>query len=321
MLSPGTKAPRALVVGSINSDLILRTPRLPKAGESLIGTEYRSVAGGKGANQAVAIARLGCAATLVGRTGVDPAGETLIAQLRADRVRTEFVERSTSTPTGLAVVTIDDAGENSIITIAGANAEVCEQDVEAALMHDSYDVLLLQLEIPATTVIATCRLAVNRNIPVVLDAGPAQQFPLERLPPICVLTPNETETYALTGIDPDSDAAARTAAKALLERCDATAVVLKLGHRGAVLHRRNGTYEHLAGHRIPVIDTTAAGDAFTAAMAIGLIQSGNLREAVVRGNAAGALAVTKVGAQPSLPSLDSLEAFLSDPRLCGAQAS
>jgi ribokinase len=215
----------------------------------------------------------------------------------------------------LAIVTIDDAGQNSIIVMPGANDRVSEPDVAAALAQDSYDVLLLQLEIPVETVIAACRLAVENDIPVVLDAGPAQQFPLERLAAIRVLTPNETETLALTGIEPACEKTAQAAAKLLLRRCAAEAVVLKLGHRGALLYQRDGTHEHLATHSIQAIDTTAAGDAFTAAMALGLVETNDLRQAVALGNAAGALAATKLGAQPSLPTINSLEEFLaSSPR-------
>lgn len=311
MLNSSKYVPRVLVVGSINSDLILRVRRLPGAGESLIASEYQSVPGGKGANQAVAAARLGAVSTFVGKTGTDPTGDALITQLRRDGVRTDFVTRCASAPTGLAMVTIDDEGQNSIIVMPGANDRVSEQDVAAALVHDSYDVLLLQLEIPVEAVIATCRLALENQIFVVLDAGPAQQFPLERLPAIRVLTPNETETLALTGIEPASEKAAQAAAEVLLRRCEADAVVLKLGHRGALLYQRNGTHEHLTGHSIQAVDTTAAGDAFTAAMALGLVQRNDLRQAVALGNAAGALAATKLGAQPSLPTIDALEEFLA----------
>ena len=159
MPSLAASNPSVLVVGSINSDLVLRTARLPLAGESLIGTVYRRIAGGKGANQAVAVARLGGTATFVGRTGMDSEGEALLDNLRAEGVCTDFVRQCPEMQTGLAVITVDGRGQNSIVVVPGANQEVAVEDVEAALRARSYDALMLQLEIPSATVLATCQLA------------------------------------------------------------------------------------------------------------------------------------------------------------------
>jgi len=207
------------------------------------------------------------------------------------------------------VITIDDQGGNSIVVIPGANNEVTEEDVRAALCADSYDALMLQFEIPTETVIATCRLAEARGIPVVLDAGPAQPFPLEQLQRINILTPNETETLLLTGIKPESRQDAQAAAEILLQRSRADAVVIKLGGRGALLCRSEGICEHFPAYSVDSVDSTAAGDAFTAAMTIGYVQTGDLRRAVMLGNAAGALATMSLGAQPSLPTAQMLEEF------------
>lgn len=304
-----TSVPSVLVVGSVNSDLVLRTSRLPCSGESFIGTTYTHVAGGKGANQAVAIARLGAAATLVGKIGIDSEGETLKAQLRAEGVCTDFLSACPSSQTGLAVITVTDRGENSILVIPGANSCVAEDDVRAALRAGSYDVLMLQFEIPPQTVIATCRLAAAQGIPVVIDAGPAQDFPLEQLRHVHILTPNETETYALSGIKPKTLGDAKAAARVILRRSHAGAVVLKLGGRGALLCYLDGVCEHFPAYPIQVVDTTAAGDAFTAAMAFRYLQTGDLRQAVMFGNAAGALATMRLGAQPSLPTAQAIEQF------------
>jgi len=274
-----------------------------------MGTQYCRVAGGKGANQAVAIARLGATATFVGKTGTDSEGETLRARLCAEGVRTEFVSCCASAPTGLAVITVDDRGGNSIVVIPGANSLVTGEDVQIALRAGWYDALLLQFEIPPQTVMAACRLAQAQGVPIVLDAGPAQEFPLEQLRGVHILTPNETETLALTGIDPDTPRAAQTATGILLRRSRANAVVLKLGGRGALLCSRDGSCEHMPAYAIDAVDTTAAGDAFTAAMTVEYVQSGDLRKAVMRGNAAGALAAMNLGAQPSLPTAHVLDEF------------
>jgi ribokinase len=276
-----------------------------------MGTSYCRVAGGKGANQAVAMARLGATVMFVGSIGRDPEGETLKAQLSAEGVRTEFVSCCASAQTGLAVITLDDHGENSIMVILGANNLVSEEDVQAAFCARSYDALMLQLEIPPQTVIAACRLAEARGIPVVLDAGPAQAFPLEQLRGVHILTPNETETFVLTGIKPDTLHTAQCAAEMLMRRSNAHAVVMKLGNRGALLCTRGGACEHLPAYPIEAVDTTAAGDAFTAAMTLSYLQTGDLRRAVMWGNAAGALAAMNLGGQPSLPTLLNVEEFCS----------
>lgn len=306
---PSAATPSVLVVGSINADLVLRAPRLPRPGESVLGTQYCRVAGGKGANQAVAVARLGAAATFVGRTGRDADGEMLISQLKVEGVYTEFVSCSDKSSTGLAVITIDDSGRNSIVVMPGANEEVSGDDVAAVLRVGKFSGILLQLEIPPKTVTAACRLAHERSLPVVLDAGPAQGFDLEALPGLHVLTPNETETHALTGIMPDSTEDAKRAAEILLRRSSAKAVVIKLGERGALLCERAGPCEHVPAFRVDAVDSTAAGDAFTAAMTIELLRSGDLRRAVKYGNAAGALAASKLGAQPSIPTRVELQRF------------
>ena len=309
MLVQATRLSSVLVVGSINADLILRTPRLPEPGESLIGSGYTRVAGGKGANQAVAAARLGGQVTFVGKIGRDAEGEFLQQQLDREGIRAEFLSTSPSAPTGLAVIAVDDQARNAIMVVPGANHELTEADIAAALNAASYDALILQLEIPPNSVIAACHLAKAKQIPVILDAGPAQEFPLEELPSIDILTPNETETFALTRIRPDDTPSARRAAYFLLERSRAKAVVLKLGERGSFLFDREGLCVHLPAYRVSAVDTTAAGDAFTAALTLEYVRSGDLLHAMRNGNAAGALAAMHPGTQPSLPTQAALEQF------------
>jgi ribokinase len=310
MLAPAKARPSVLVVGSVNSDLVLRASHFPAPGESLIAKDCFRVAGGKGANQAVAAVRLGARATFVGRIGNDSEGMALKAGLHNEGVGTDFL-RSCPVQTGLAVITIDGQGQNAIVVVPGANNEVTEEDVHAALFADkgSYDALMLQLEIPAETVIATCGLAEARGIPVILDPGPAQVFPLERLRGVHLITPNETEVFALTGIKLETEGDAETAAAILLHHSNAKAVVLKLGARGALICEGHGACEHLPAYRVETVDTTAAGDAFTAAMTLEYIRTGDLRRAVMWGNAAGALATMSFGAQPSLPTVQALQDF------------
>jgi ribokinase len=298
-----------LVVGSINLDLVLRASRMPHPGESLIGETYHQIPGGKGANQAVAAARLGAAVTLSGKVGKDANGTRLRDQLEAQGISTGCVVADEKSQTGLAVITLDAAGQNSIIVFPGANMHIREDELRYAFSAGHYDAVLLQLEIPQEIVIACCTLARAAGIPVVLDAGPAQSFPLEHVRGIEILTPNETETLALTGLQVGTLDEAARAASVLLARAAARAVVVKLGEKGALLRTAEGATEHFPAHSVEAVDTTAAGDAFTAAMTIRYLQTGDLREAIAYGNLVGALTVTRLGAQPSLPTAVEVEAF------------
>jgi ribokinase len=304
--------PSILVVGSINLDLVLKVPKLPEAGENVIGDAYIRVPGGKGANQAVAAARLGANVTFVGKIGNDADGAFLSHNLDADGVNTEFLLIDENVRTGLAVVTVDARGENDIVVFPGANLEIEETALRAAFSARTYDGVLLQLETSQKIVIETCKLAHERGVPVFLDAGPAQPFPLEALSPVAVISPNETETLALTGIAVKSLAHADLAASRLIQRSGASAAVLKLGENGAILRCPDGSSEHFPAFAVKAVDTTAAGDAFNAALALTYIQTGDLRAAVTAGNKAGALAATRLGAQSSLPTAVELMKFNPD---------
>ena len=305
------RKPRLLVIGSINMDLVLKAARVPQAGETLLGEGYAFIPGGKGANQAVAAARLGAQACLAGRIGADEHGARLKDQLRRQGVGLEFLAQEEGTGTGLAVVMVEAGGQNRILVYPGANMRLCEDDATGALEAPpagGWDALLIQLEIPTQTVIAACRRAKTLGIPVFLDAGPARDFPLEKVRGVAFLSPNEAETLALTGIEPRTTAHAAEAARALARKAGAETVIIKMGEQGAYLYH-GGSGEQVPAIAVRAVDTTAAGDAFMAALALRWLETGDPLDSVRFANLAGALAVTTMGAQPSLPSLREIEAF------------
>ena len=299
--------PRILVIGSINMDVVLRAEKFPAPGETVVGTDLSLIPGGKGANQAVALSRLGASASLLGCVGKAPWGEELIGKLEENGVDTVNVASDESLPTGNATIIVDSEGENRIVLIAGANDALRPGLVDAALdAESSCDAILLQLEIPLRTVYHAISAGAARGIPVILDAGPPRAVPLEKLRGVTVLSPNESETEALTGIRPGDLDSAGKAAALLEESTGANEVVLKLGERGA-LFKDNGRYELVEAHQVEVVDTTAAGDSFTAALALEHSRGAGIAKAVRRALAAGALAVTRLGAQPSLPTAEEVD--------------
>lgn len=311
--------PSILVVGSINMDWVMQVPRVPQPGESIIGDACHSIPGGKGANQAVAAARLGAKVSLAGKIGQDANGMKLREHLDAQGISTRSVISDAASQTGLAVITLDSTGQNSIVVFPGANLDIRKDELQHAFSERRFDALMLQLEVSQEIVIESCAMARAAGIPIVLDAGPAQAFPLERVPGIEILSPNETETLALTGVELRTLDDAVRAATLLWERSGARAVVLKLGEKGSLLRMPEGRTEHFPAESVEVVDTTAAGDAFTAAMTIRYLQTGDLAEAVAYGNLAGALAVTRLGAQPSLPTAKEVDAFQARVRLASGR--
>jgi ribokinase len=297
-----------VVFGSINMDLVARVPRLPTPGETLRGTAFSSVPGGKGANQAVACARLGAPVVMVGRVGEDVFGDTLREGLKTSGVDTSCVISSPG-PSGVAVIAVDAHAENSIVIIPGANGQIGAGDLERLdVALSGADSLLLQLEIPLEAVTAAARRACARGVRVLLDPAPAAQLPDELYRLIDLLTPNETECAALVGFPVRDLALAEHAAGILMQR-GVKQVVIKMGIQGAYLHD-GVTGELLPGFPVEAVDTTAAGDAFNGALAVALRDGLTLRAAVRFANAAGALSVTKHGAQPSLPTRGEVEEFL-----------
>lgn len=300
---------QVIVVGSLNMDLVTRTPRIPQPGETIIGSGFHTLPGGKGANQAVAAARLGAQVSMIGRVGDDSFGSLLLDNLAAASVDHTLVIRDPEAATGVALIVVDDAGQNSIVVASGANARLSPGDVDAGVdAIAAADVLLLQSESPMETVMRAAEVGQACGVTVILNPAPARPLPDELLSLIDVLVPNESETALLAGMDVVSQADAEKAAAALLN-LGVGIVILTLGSRGALVARETGADVFPAFDVTPV-DTTAAGDAFVGGFAVALAEDRPLAEAVRWGNAAGALATTKLGAQPSLPTREMLEAML-----------
>ena len=298
------------VVGSLNMDLIARTPRFPQPGETIIGSDFHTVPGGKGANQAVAAARLGAQVSMVGRVGRDAFASPLLDNLAAAGVDHTFVIQDPEAATGVALIAVDDAGQNSIIVASGANVRLSPADVDGAeAAIAGADALLLQLESPLETVTRAAKVARAHGVSVILNPAPARPLPGALLSLVDVLIPNESETALLAGLPVDDPAEAEAAAAALRELGVGT-VILTLGERGALLAWEDGA-EYFPAFEVTPVDTTAAGDAFVGGFAVALAEGRSLAEAVQWGNGAGALATTKLGAQPSLPARQDLEALLA----------
>jgi ribokinase len=280
---------------------------MPHPGESLVGECYSRIPGGKGANQAVGLARLGAKVTLAGKVGRDADGAKLLEVLKEEGIATNFVFAAEKTATGLAVILLDHTGQNAIVTYPGANLDLNEADILKAFAAGSFDALMLQLEVSDEVIISSYQFAKKIGIPTFLDAGPARSFPLEKIRGIDVLSPNETEVLALTGIEIRSIADAELGAAELMFRSDAKAVVIKLGAAGALLRTAEGECEHFPARKVNVVDCTAAGDAFMAALMIRYLETNDLRESVTYANLAGVLATTRLGARPSLPTALEIE--------------
>ena len=301
---------RITVVGSLNMDLVVRSPRLPLPGETIIGHDWHTIPGGKGANQAVAAARLGGDVCMVGKVGQDDFAQALLTNLADSNIDRTYVMRDDHAATGVALIVVDDQGENTIVVASGANMQLSLGDVDKAksAIADS-GVLLLQLEIPMETVIRAAEIAQQHEVCVVLNPAPARPLPGQLLSLVDVLIPNETEITALTGITIDSQQDRENAARALLERGIRT-VVLTMGASGALLATAD-TITQVHAFKVDPVDTTAAGDAFVGGFGVALAQGKSLSEAMRWGNAAGALAATKLGAQTSLPTRAEVMELLS----------
>ncbi len=302
-------AAHVTVVGSLNMDLVARASRIPQAGETIIGGDFHTLPGGKGANQAVAAARLGAQVSMVGRVGQDAFAGPLLENLAAAKIDHTFVAQDPEAATGVALIVVDDAGQNSIVVASGANMRLLPADVDAAeAIIAVADILLLQLESPLETVTRAAELARAHQVTVILNPAPAHSLPASLLSLVDVLIPNESETALLTGMSVSDRSEAAAAALALQESGVGT-VILTLGERGALLTREEET-ELFPAFNVTPVDTTAAGDAFVGGFAVALAEGQSLAEAVRWGNAAGALAATQLGAQPSLPTRQALETLL-----------
>lgn len=303
--------PRILAIGSANADLVTRVSRCPKPGESLVGHGFATVPGGKGANQAVAAARLGAAVSFVGAVGDDALGTMIRNTLVSSGVNVDQLRTATDAPTGTAVIFVADDGQNSIVVTPAANETLTASDIEviAPLIAEA-DVVLLQLEIRLEAVERAMAIARKHNVLTLLDAGPAQAVADELIGLADIISPNETEAEAITGITVDSLPSAEAAAQVILDR-GARDVVLKLGASGAYHRSATGASHVAPAFEVTALDTVAAGDAFTAALGMRW-RVYEPMDALRYANAAGALATTKPGAQDAMPTAAEVAAMLKE---------
>lgn len=300
---------KVVVVGSYNTDLTIKTSRLPQPGETIVGGSFTMSAGGKGANQVVAAARAGAATWFIGRVGEDELGQQAIKRLHAEGVNCDFVLRDRHAPTGTAFIIVDAQGENSIVVASGANMQLQPSDIEAAAtVIAAAEVMVLQLETPLETVEAAARLAAAHGVQVILNPAPAAVLGESLLRHLAVISPNAVEAEMLTGVRLAGEASLVAAAEHLLAK-GVQAVLITLGSRGAfVAHRR--LRQLLPAFAVRAVDTTAAGDVFSGALSAFLQPSRPLAEAVRWAAAPAALSVTRMGAMNSAPALSEIQSFL-----------
>ena len=304
------RPPTIVVLGGINMDLIGTALRLPTLGETVLGDGFYTAPGGKGANQAVAVARMGASARMVGRVGSDVFGAELLDNLRACGVDVNNVMEDVDAASGVAMILLNESRQNHIVVISGANMRCDDTQVDAvASALEGADALMLQCEIPAAISLQAARIAKEMGVRVVWDPSPVENFPPEAYAVVDVLTPNQTEAAQLTGIDVTDAASAEAAARALIER-GVGAVVVKMGEAGA-FYLSDGKSGYVPSYAVQAVDTVAAGDAFGAAMTCALAEGKPMGEAATYAAAAGALAVTKPGAQEAMPSRAEVELLLS----------
>lgn len=300
-----------VVLGSINLDLTIEVPHLPVKGETTIGDRFFSAAGGKAANQAVAIAKLGIPVSLVGQVGDDTFGKTLIEGLQANKVNTKGITVNPHTYTGIASIVVDRFGANTIACAAGANNLVREKEIEQfKKMLPKAKIALLELGIPIATVLIAAREAKAHNCLLILDPAPViTNFPEELFGLIDIITPNEIEASQLVGFTVDGVTTARQAASSL-QQMGVKNVIITLGSQGSLYSNETESY-WIKPIDVPVVDTVAAGDAFNGALTAALASGKKIEEAVRWATVGGALSVTKNGAQSSLPSKESFQQLLN----------
>ncbi len=300
---------KIVVVGSSNTDMIIKVPWLPKPGETILGGKFFTAAGGKGANQAVAAARAGGDVTFLARIGDDMFGQKAKEGFIKDKINVEYVLTDESEPSGVALILVAPDGENVIAVASGANSCLSPSDVQdQSDVISSADILVMQLETPLETVHQAASIASDNGVKVILNPAPAQKLSDDLLGKISILTPNESEAQLLTGIKVDSPEDAAKAADVLMDK-GVQIVLLTMGARGAYIATAEFK-ELVPGFKVKAVDATAAGDVFNGALAVAIARNKPIREAVSFANAAAALSVTKLGAQPSAPTKEDIDKFL-----------
>jgi ribokinase len=300
--------PVVVVVGSFMMDLVVKTERRPGPGETVVGQEFGMYPGGKGVNQAVTARRMGAEVYMVGRVGTDSFGDIFLQALEEEGVRTRYIVRDAEQGTGVGAPVVDASGQNAIVIIPRANMAVTAEDVDRARPAlEQAQVIVLQNEIAHAANLRAAEIARQLGKTIIYNPAPARAGVDDLLALVDIVTPNESEMRALTGIDPCNPEEAARAAAALLAK-GPRAVVVTMGANGALVADEHGA-QHIPAYRVQVVDTTGAGDAFNGALALSLASGLPLAEAVQVGGVAGALAVTKMGAVPSMPSRDQVRAF------------
>jgi len=305
--------PEIVVVGSSNTDMVVKTPRFPEPGETILGGDFFMFPGGKGANQAVAAARAGGEVVFIAAVGDDAYGAEAIKGYKEDQINTEDIKICKGVPSGVAMITVSHQGENAIAVASGANAELSPADLEEAeeaFVEAEY--MLVQLETPMETVQKAVELCAECDTRVVLNPAPAAELTDAILEKVHILTPNETEAETLTGIEVKDEASAADAAETLHKRGVDT-VIITLGSKGAYLSDQPAGKQILVpGFRVRAMDTTAAGDVFNGQLVVSLNEGLDMERAIHRAHAAAALSVQKMGAQSSIPRREETERFLEE---------
>ena len=305
------KKTKIVVVGSLMMDLVIKTERRPRTGETLIGESFGMFVGGKGCNQAIIASRLGADVTMIGRLGADLFGDSLMKTLEEEKIDSRLVVRDSKIGTGVASPVIDAQGDNSIIVIPRANMRLSIEDInQAKSALSEADILLLQLEVPVEASLQAAEIVKSHGGQVILNPAPALEFPDHFLDCVDLLIPNETETEFFTGIEVVDQKTAEQAARILIDK-GVEAVILTLGDQGALLLTNEFT-KAIPAYEVDVVDTTAAGDAFCGALAVALARGDSIEPAIVVANAAGALATTVLGAAPSMATDKQISQFLAE---------
>lgn len=310
MSQPSLPACDVVVIGSSNIDMTVRCRELPLPGQTILGDGFVTTPGGKGANQAVAAAKCGARTQLIARLGNDVFAEVSQASYQEAGLGTDYLVRDENTPSGVALIFVDNHGENEIVVAPGANMKLRPQDLEAARpIIESARVMILQLEIPMDTVLRAVELAIENQTRVILNPAPARILPAALLQKVAILVANETEILVLTGADDVNVSNAAAACKPLLD-AGVESVITTLGKDGALITAGEGA-TRVPGFKVQAVDTTAAGDTFTGALGAALAEGKALEEAVLFANAAAALACTVHGAQVSIPTRAQVDAKLA----------
>ena len=297
-----------IVVGSLNMDLVVRAPKIPRPGETVLGSDFKQVPGGKGANQADAASKLGAETAMLGAVGKDSMGDQLIQALKKDGVNVEMVLKKENLPTGVAAIVVEDSGNNAITVAPGANSALTPDDLSGMeKVFEKAKVMLVQLETPIDTVKASLRMARKNNVTTILNPAPATELDDEIFSLVDILTPNETELELLSGMETDSIEKVEAAGKHLLKK-GVSKLIVTLGSQGSIHIEKDFVRLHPA-YSVKAVDTTAAGDSFNAALAVSLAKGEPMENAITFATKVGAMTVTKHGAQTSLPLMGEVLEF------------